>query len=137
MSPTSLAADDWVSRDDMASLIRKSIDTVNRDCGKHQLATQAGPGGRVLVNVGDFLRIGRLRADDLPTASSAAESAEVLRARETVVALRVQVAELTGRLAHCDTLINTLLEQLGTKDKQLAKQADQLTQAIARLGGAR
>jgi hypothetical protein len=134
MSTTTLTPADWISRDDMATLIRKSTDTVVRDCAKHQLPTQADADGRVLVNVGDFLQINRLRPEDLTLGATPAESAEVLRARETITTLKTQVAELRGRLGQADILLDTLREQLTSKDRQLAKQADQVTQLIASLG---
>ena len=36
--------------------------------------------------------------------------------------------------ANADTLLDTLREQLAVKDRQIAKQTDQVTQLIARLG---
>ena len=129
-----LTAEDWISRDDMAVLIHRSEDTVRRDERAPELQTRVGETGRVQVNVGDFLRIGRLRLEDLTAGATPAEPAEVLRARETITALRVQVGELTGRLRHSDALVTTLGEQLAQKDRQLAKQADHLTQRVGRLG---
>lgn len=125
---------DWVPRDDLAVLARTSVDTVKRDTKKHDLPTRIDAAGRVLVNVADFVRIGRLRPEDLSTGATAAESAEVVRARETITALRLQVAELTSQVRHQGTASAALYEQLATKDKQLARQADQLTQLIGRLG---
>jgi len=129
-----LTAEDWITRDDMAVLIRRTEYTIRRDERAHELKTRLDETGRVLVNVGDFLRIGRLRLEDLTAGATPAQSAEVLRARETITALRVQVGELTGRLSHSDALVTTLGEQLAQKDRQLAKQADHLTQLICRLG---
>ena len=117
-SSTGLTSADWVTRDDMAALTRKSADTVTRDIKKHQLSAPADEAGRVLVNVGDFLEIGRLRPEDLTAGTTPAESAEVLRARETITELKERAAELTGRLGNSDTLVTTLREQLAVKDKQ-------------------
>lgn len=132
--PASYTTMDWITREDMAVLIRKSPDTVRRQAKKHDLAERTDEAGRVLVSVGDFLRLGHLRPEDLAVGATPAESAEVLRARETLTALRVQVGELTGRLGHADTLVSTLTDQLAYKDRQLATQAAQLTQLTQLLG---
>jgi len=58
----------------------------------------------------------------------------VLRARETVAALKTQVAELTGRLAHSDLVRDTLREQLAVKDKQIAQQASGAPRASLQRG---
>ena len=129
-----LTSGDWVTRDDMAALTRKSADTITRDLRKHDFASREDEAGRVLVNVGDFLEIGRLRPEDLTAGTTPAESAEVLRARQSITELKERAAELTGRLGNSDTLIDTLREQLAVKDKHIAKQAEQITQLIARLG---
>ena len=129
-----LSAQDWIPRDDMATLIRKSVDTVKRLIKKHGLATRTDGAGRVLVNVGDLMTLGLVRTEDLTAGATPAESVEVLRARENILLLKTQAAELTGRLANADTLLDTLREQLAVKDKQIAKQTDQVTQLIARLG---
>lgn len=134
MSHPIQTAEDWIPRDDMAQLIRSSVDTVKREAKKHDLTTRTDGAGRVLVNVEDFLRIGRLRPEDLTVGGTPAESAAMLRMRETVTALSAQVAELTGRLSQSDLVIDTLRDQITVKDKQLNQQANQLTQLIGRLG---
>lgn len=88
MSHTTLTGEDWIPRDDMAVLVHKSVDTVTREIKKHDLATRTDEAGRVLVNVGDFLRLGRIRPEDLTAGAIPAESAEVLRVRESLTALR-------------------------------------------------
>lgn len=142
---THLSHDAWIPRDDMAVLGRCSSDTVRRDEGRiRKLYDEAGEPyetrtdatGRVLVNVGDFVRVGRLRPEDLTTGATPAESAEVLRARETITALKAQVGELSGRLSHSDLHIADLREQLSVKDKQLGAQVNHISQLISRLGGA-
>jgi hypothetical protein len=133
-SSVTTSAEDWVTREDMAALMRVHPDTVRRACHKNELDTREDEAGRVLVNIGDFLRIGRLRPEDLTAGATPAESAEVLRARATVTALTAQVAELTGRLAQADLVRDTLREQLAVKDKQLAQQSSQLTQLTQLLG---
>jgi hypothetical protein len=99
MSTPSYTEQDWIPRDDMATLCRCSVDTVTRTVKKHQFDTRTDDAGRLLVNVGDFVRIGRLRAEDLTLGATPAESAEVRRARASIEALKIQVAELTGRLS--------------------------------------
>ena len=143
MSHTTVSAEDWITREDMAALMRSSTDTVRRDEAKirrlyeedgRPYETRTDEAGRVLVNVGDFVRIGRLRPEDLTLGATPAESAEVLRARDTITALKAQVAELSGRLAQTDLVRDTLREQLAVKDKQIGQQTALLTQLVARLG---
>ncbi|QGN58095.1 hypothetical protein [Nostocoides sp. HKS02] len=136
MSPQLPAGQDWVLRADMAALIRKSEDTVRRLVTKHELATRTDDKGRVLVRVDDFVTLGHLRHEDLTAGLTPAESAQVLRARESVTALRVQIAELTGRLAAAEGLSDTLREQLAQKDRQIAKQGDLLSRLIGQIAGA-
>jgi hypothetical protein len=87
MSTTALTPADWISRGDLATLTRTSTDTVVRDCAKHQLVTQTDADNRVLVDVGDFLQINRLRPEDLTLGATPAESAEVLAAAAGLPAL--------------------------------------------------
>jgi hypothetical protein len=131
---TLYTAADWVPRDDMAVLADCSVDTIRRDEKKHGLETRTDDAGRVLVNVGDFLRIGRLRDADLTAGATPAESAAVVRSRQAEAALREQVARLEGKLVQADLVVETLREQLGAKDKQLAKRDDQITQLTTLLG---
>jgi uncharacterized coiled-coil protein SlyX len=137
MPTTTVQGEAWITRADMAALMRKSEDTVRRAEKKHQLETREDDAGRVRVNVGDLVRIGLLHPGDLTAGATPADPAEVLRARETVTALKTQVAELTGRLAHSDLVRDTLREQLAVRDKQIAQQANQLTQLIARIRGSK
>lgn len=134
MSHPTYTAQDWIPRDDMATLARCSVDTITRAAKKHQLETRVDDTGRVLVNVGDYLALGKLRTGDLAVGATPAESAEVLRARASLEALKIQVAELTGRLSLADATVETLREQLAVKDKQLGRQGDQISQLIGRLG---
>ena len=132
-TPTYTAAD-WVPRDDLAVLANRSTDTVTRDVRKHQLQTREDEAGRVLVNVGDFLRIGRLRDSDLTAGTTPAESAAIIRSRQAETDLREQLARLEGKLAQADLVVETLREQLVTKDKQLSKRDEQFTQLTHLLG---
>lgn len=125
---------DWVPRDDMALLTRTSVDTVRRDVKKHGLKTRDDAAGRVLVNVGDFITIGRLRDQDLTVGASPAESAAVIRSRELVAELRAQLARAQGRLDQAEPVVATLREQLASKDKQLAKRDDHVAQLTTLLG---
>ena len=134
MPDTTRSTELWLPRADAATLARKSQDTIRRIVERHQLETRTDAAGRVLVNTADLVTLGHLRQEDLTAGASPVESVEVLRARETITALRVQVGELTGRLAHADVLIAALSDQLTQKDRQLAKNADHLSQLIGRLG---
>lgn len=125
---------DWVTRDDMALLTRTSVDTVRRDIKKHDLETREDDAGRVLVNVGAFIRIGRLRDQDLTQGSTPAESAAVLRSRESVSQMRAELAHAQGRLDQVDAVVATLREQLVSKDRQLAKRDDHVAQLTTLLG---
>jgi phage shock protein A len=116
MSTTIIQAEDWITRADMAALMKRSEDTVRRAEKKHELKTREDEARRALVAVADFLRLGLIRPQDLTVGATPAESAEVLRARETVAALKAQVAEMTGRLAQTDLVRDTLREQLAVKD---------------------
>ena len=142
MSTTTIQAEDWIPRADMAALMNRSEDTVRRAEKKHQLQTREDEAGRVLVAVADFLRLGLIRPQDLTAGATPAESAEVLRAREAITALKTQIAELSGRLAQADLVRDTLREQLAVKDRQISKQAEQITGLIhnagriGRIGGA-
>jgi hypothetical protein len=137
MSTTTIQAEDWITRADMAALMNRHEDTVRRAERKHELETRKDDADRVLVCVADFLKLGLIRPQDLTLGATPAESAEVLRARETITALKAQVAELSGRLAESDVVRDTLREQLAVKDKQIAHQSTQLAQLtgiIGRLG---
>lgn len=136
MSPQLPGSQDWIPRADMAALIRKSEDTVRRLVTKHDLTTRTDDKGRVLVRVDDFVTLGHLRAEDLTAGLTPAESAEVLRARESVTALRVHVAELTGRLTAAEQLSDTLRDQLAQRDRQLTKQGELLSRLIGQIAGA-
>lgn len=118
-------------RDDLAN---RSTDTVTRDVKRHQLQTREDEAGRVLVNVGDFLRIGRLRDSDLTAGTTPAESAAIICTRQAETDLREQLARLEGKLARADLVVETLREQLVTKDKQLSMRDEQFTQLTHLLG---
>ena len=65
MSHPTVQTADWIPRDDLAVLARCSVDTVKRDIKKHELNVREDEAGRILVNVEDFIRLGRLRSEDL------------------------------------------------------------------------
>lgn len=66
MSQPIYTAQDWISRDDMATLARCSVDTITRTAKKHELETRVDETGRVLVNVGDYLALGKFRTETSP-----------------------------------------------------------------------
>lgn len=126
----------WLTRADLAQLMHCSPDTVRRLTRKHGLQERTDTGGRVQLNVADCVRTGMLTPEDLRTGATPLESAELVRSRDTVLSLRVELAGLTGRLNEADMVRDTLREQLSVKDRQIAQQATQITQLIARLSAA-
>ena len=129
---TAYTAGDWITRDDMALLARCSVDTVRREERKLNAKFNREPrtdeAGRALVNVGEFIELGRIRPEDLTLGTSPAESAAIIRSRQAETELREQSARLRGELDQAETVLATLREQLAVKDKQLAKRDEQITQ---------
>lgn len=132
--------EDRITRKDAAALARKSEDTIRRAEKKHDLAVETDPGtGQVTYRVGDLVDLDLIRITDVAIAGTAAESAEVIKARAALSELQAAVAEQRGRLAHADALVAELTRQLEVKDRQLAgyaTQVNKLTDVIVRLGGA-
>jgi len=129
----SYTPEDRISRKNAAALARKSEDTIRRAERKHRLSTQIDPDTKeVTYRVGDLVDLGLIRITDLAFAGSAQESAEVIKARRTITDLEIRVAERDAELRNYRFVIDTLTEQLRTKDKQIADQS----KVIIRLGGA-
>jgi hypothetical protein len=125
---------DWILRDDMAVLCRCSVDTIRRDVRNHELKARTDDAGRVLVNVGEFIKIGRLNEADLAGAATPAESASLVRSRAVESGLRQELAELRGRLERADQTSEVLREQLGVKDRQLKARDEQINTLTAMIG---
>ena len=131
---TPYTAADWIPRDDLAVLAHCSTDTIRRDERKHELETRTDESGRVLVNVGKFLEIGRLRESYLTAGSTPAESAAMARSRQHESELRQQITRLEGKLDRTDLAVDILREQLSAKDKQLAKRDEQISTLTGLIG---
>lgn len=125
-----------ISRKDTARLARRSEDTIRRLERKHGLTTQRDPDSlQVTYRVQDLIDRGILQLEDVATAGSAAESAELAGAREKIAHLRAEIAERDGRLSYAEDLIKELKEQLSVKDKQLTQQSTQINKLADALGG--
>lgn len=125
-----------ISRKDSARLARRSEDTIRRLERKHGLVTERDPDSlQVTYRVQDLIDRGILQLEDVATAGSAAESAELAGARETNAHLRAEIAERDGRLSYAEDLIKELKEHLSVKDKQLTQQSTQINKLTDALGG--
>jgi hypothetical protein len=117
--PTDANDEDWLTRKEAADLAGCSQDAIKYTQTKHQLETRTNAAGAILLRTADLVRVGRIRAEDLGAAGSGAECAELVRTKEQVSALRVEVGHLGGRLAERDVLQEVLRQQVAEKDKQL------------------
>jgi len=117
--PSPTDANDWVTRKEAAVLARCSEDAIRATQKKHQLETRTNAAGATQLRVADLVRVGRIRPEDLAGAGSGAECAELVRAREQVSVLRIEVGHLGGRLAERDAFLEVLRQQVAEKDKQL------------------
>lgn len=113
--------EEWISREDVATLARRSVDTIRRDVERHCLTTRTDDKGRVLVDANDFVRLGRIAATDMRRGATPAESVAVTRARDEVTSLKADLARVEGRLEQLVLSESLLRDQLGAKDRQLAK----------------
>lgn len=111
-------ADKWVTRREVAQLAGCSEDTIKRDVKTHTLETRLSDKGEVLVRVADFVALGRLQPQDVPTGLSAGQAAELKRVLADNVRLAAQVAELTGRLSAATAAQDVVIAQLGVKEAQ-------------------
>lgn len=128
--------DERISRKDAARLARRSQDTIRRLERRHHLPVERDDASQqVTYRVQDLVDLGVLHIEDVATAGSAAESAELAGARETIAHLRADVAERDGRLSYAEGLIKALQDQLVVKDKQLTQQATQINKLADALTG--
>lgn len=128
--------DERIPRKDAARLARRSQDTIRRLERRHHLAVERDEASQqVTYRVQDLVDLGVLHIEDVATAGSAAESAELAGARETIAHLRADVAERDGRLSYAEGLISALQEQLVVKDKQLTQQGTQINKLADALTG--
>lgn len=95
--------DERISRKDAARLARRSQDTIRRLERRHHLSVERDDASQqVTYRVQDLVDLGVLHIEDVATAGSAAESAELAGARETIAHLRADVAERDGRLSYAE-----------------------------------
>ena len=131
-------AANWLTRVRIAELARCSDQTIDREVKKHSLEHREGPNGSKLYNVQDFIAIGRLSAEDLPTGLTPGQAVEVLRLKEQLAHLQHDNGVLTGRLEGVRQQVALLTEQLQAKDAQLRASDANLKAALglARAGAA-
>jgi hypothetical protein len=94
-----VGAEEWISRADAAELARRSEDAIKRDQKDHGLEARSGPNGKTMLRLADLVRIGRIRPQDLPAGASPAETAELRRTQDQLVAVQRELGEARGRLA--------------------------------------
>ena len=124
---------DWVTRKEAADLAHCSEDAIKATQKKHQLETQTNANGAIMLRTADLVRVDRIRPEDLASAASGSECAELVRTREQVNVLRVEIGRLGGRLAERDVLLEVLRQQVGEKDKQLRQAQATLDRLAATL----
>lgn len=128
--------DERISRKDAARLARRSQDTIRRLERRHHLVVERDQGSQqVTYRVQDLVDLGVLQVEDVATAGSVAESAELAGAREMIAHLRAEIAERDGRLSYAEGLISALQDQLAVKDKQLTQQGTQINKLADALSG--
>lgn len=108
------------SRGRNPALGRCSEDSIQRTAKKHNLKTRTNRAGATLLSLGDLVRVGRIRAEDLTAGGTGAECAELARAKEQVSQLRAEVGRQGGRLAEREAFLDVLRKQVGVKDRQIA-----------------
>lgn len=123
----------WVTRAVMMRLTGKSEKTIKRDEKDHGLETRTGANGSVLVNIEDYVRIGRLQPTDIPNGLTGSQAAEVLRLQEQVARLTAEKGELGGRLAEVREARDLAVGQIAVKDAQLKAKDEQIAQALRAL----
>ena len=74
-------AEDWLTRPRIGQLAGKNEQTIDRDIKRHgfSLECRSLPNGTKLFRVSDFIRIGRIKATDIPNGLTAGQAVEVLR----------------------------------------------------------
>lgn len=114
-----IADGDAVTRQEMVRLTGRSIDTIKRDVRDNGLTMLDGPNGTKLVLVSDFIRIGRLEPDAVPTGLTGPQAAELRRVTAENARLTALVGELTGRLEESRGSADLVMSQLAAKDAQI------------------
>jgi uncharacterized small protein (DUF1192 family) len=79
----------------------------------------SNPATAAMVNTGDLVRVGLIRAEDLAAGGTGAECAELARTKEMVSQLRTEVGRQGGRMAEREAFPDLLRQQVGEKDRQI------------------
>jgi len=111
--------DDYINRDEAATLAGCSPDTIKRDEKAHNLQTRTAPGGNKLVRVGDLVDIGRIPTSALTAGLSAADASALKTARDEIGRHAVRCAKLDGQLEEAKANVADLRGQLKAKDHQI------------------
>ena len=72
-------AEDWLTRPRIGQLVGRNEQTIDRDIKRHGFESRSLPNGTKLFRVSDFIRIGRIKATDIPNGLTAGQAVEVLR----------------------------------------------------------
>ena len=124
-------AEDWLTRPRIGQLAGKNEQTIDRDIKKHGFECRSLPNGTKLFRVSDFIRIGRIKATDIPNGLTAGQAVEVLRLQEQVAALLRENGELRGRLEEVRGAGDLMRAQLEAKDSQIRASDSNLRAALS------
>lgn len=111
-------------------LAGKNEQTIDRDIKRHGFESRSLPNGSKLFRVSDFIRIGRIKATDIPNGLTAGQAVEVLRLQEQVAALLRENGELRGRLEEVRGAGDLMRAQLDAKDSQIRASDSNLRAAL-------
>ena len=123
-------AEDWLTRPRIGQLAGKNEQTIDRDIKRHGFEFRSLPNGTKVFRVSDFIRIGRIKATDIPNGLTAGQAVEVLRLQEQVAALLRETGELRGRLEEVRGAGDLMRAQLEAKDSQIRASDSNLRAAL-------
>jgi hypothetical protein len=106
--------DEWLTREDLAQLMGRNIDTVRRVQRENALRTQTGNNGATLLRVGDLIDLGRIPASVLDPEVSARDVADAIALRRELEQVRAERCELAGRLAGYEERVRELQAHIAT-----------------------
>ena len=124
------SAEDWLTRPRIGQLAGTNEQTIDRDIKRHGFESRSLPNGTKLFRVSDFIRIGRIKATDIPNGLTAGQAVEVLRLQEQVAALLRENGELRGRLEEVRGAGDLMRAQLEAKDSQIRASDSNLRAAL-------
>ena len=124
-------AEEWLTRPRIGQLAGKNEQTIDRDIKRHGFESRSLPNGTKLFRVSDFIRIGRIKATDIPNGLTAGQAVEVLRLQEQVAALLRENGELRGRLEEVRGAGDLMRAQLEAKDSQIRASDSHLQTALS------